>query len=795
MLISYNWLQTYFDTKLPTPDELAEKLTFHSFEIEGVEKTENDTVIDVDVLPNRAHDCLSHRGIAKELSVLFEIPLNRDVLREDEPEFSESKLLSVDIEDSLLCRRYSAAVIRGVKVAPSPEWLKARLEALGQRSINNIVDATNYVMFGLGQPLHAFDMKKLEERDGAYRINVRSAHDGESITTLTGEGYELTPQTLLITDGNSDAPIGIAGIKGGKIAEVDQETTDIVLESANFNPAHTRKSSQILKLRTDASTRFENELAPEYAPYGLREVVALILDIAGGEAEGYVDIFPRQQSIPYITGVSLEEINSLLGTSVKEQDVEQILDRFGFVFERVSPIDRVLEEARKHEGVSYKYGASIRFDAPKAFDCSSFVSYVFSRAGVGVPRIAIDQYVCGEEVAEDDLKPGDVVFSIGKDTEARESFKRVADGAEVTVQAVKYQTIEYMPGTAVVSGVSHCGIYLGDGKVIHAAGKSSDNQVVVNDIAHDVNFANIVGYRRMVDTAPRFVVAVPFERLDLRIKEDLIEEIGRVYGYENVSEIPVEKEKQKVSVNKNFYYAEKIRDLLTTKGFAEVYTYSMGESGDIEIENPIAEDKKFLRTSLVGGLSGSLGLNTKNAPLFGGGDVRIFEIGKVFSDDIEYTSLGIASSNSKNVLEVLTDLSGELEQKIEASESNKELFVCNLDMLVANLPEPKEYDVSVEQKQVVYRPFSSYPFALRDIAVWVPEKVTADDLLEEIVSVAGDLLVQSSLFDEFSKDGRVSYAYRLVLQSPERTLSDEDIDAVMNRVTVQLSNKEGFEVR
>lgn len=793
MKVSYNWLQTYFDTPLPSPDDVAENLTFHSFEVEGVEKVGKDSVIDVDVLPNRAHDCLSHRGIARELSVTLEIPLNRDALREDEPELPESQLLSIDIEDPLLCRRYSAAVIRGVKVGPSPEWLKERLEALGQRSINNIVDATNYVMFGLGQPLHAFDMKKLEERDGAYRINVRRAHDGEHITTLTDDEYELTAQNLLIADGNSDAPIGIAGIKGGKVAEVDEGTTDIVLESANFHPIHTRKSSQALKLRTDASTRFENELAPELASYGLREVVALILDIAGGETEGYVDVFPLRRSISYMTGVSVDEVGVLLGTKISGEDIEDILNRFSFNFEKVTPTDRVIEVAQQLEGVPYKYGASILFDAPKAFDCSSFVSYVFSRAGVSLPRVTIDQYAYGVEITEADLKPGDVVFSKGQNAQARESFKRVADGAEVTTQTTRYQTVEYMPGTEILSGVSHCGIYLGDGKVVHAAGKSTAGKVVVASLSEDQNFADIVGYRRMTDNKERYVVGVPFERLDLRIKEDLIEEIGRIYGYENIPDVPVEKGAQDVSVNKNFYYAEKIRDLLTKKGFTEVYTYSMSGVGDIEIENPIAGDKKFLRTSLVDGLSQSLELNMKNMPLFGVEDIRIFEIGKVFEGEREYTALGITATRESDVAEVVDALSQELGDI--KGKQNKAFFQCDLDVVVERLPEPKEYDVASESKQVAYKPFSNYPFALRDIAVWVPEEVSAGQLLSEITATAGDLLVQSSLFDEFAKDGRVSYAYRLVLQSPEKTLSDEDIDTVMKRVTDHLSNKEGFGVR
>jgi len=165
MKVSYAWLKEYLGESLPPPSELEELVTFHSFEIEGVDDVNGDVVIDVDVLPNRSSDCLSHIGIAREIATIIKRTLRKDPLRTPLAKIKPTNELVVNIEEPKLCTRFSAVVVKGVKVGPSPAWLKERLEALGQKSINNIVDATNYVMFDLGQPLHAFDAGKIEKME------------------------------------------------------------------------------------------------------------------------------------------------------------------------------------------------------------------------------------------------------------------------------------------------------------------------------------------------------------------------------------------------------------------------------------------------------------------------------------------------------------------------------------------------------------------------------------------------------------------------------------------------------
>ncbi|MDO8593658.1 MAG: phenylalanine--tRNA ligase beta subunit-related protein, partial [bacterium] len=220
------------------------------------------------------------------------------------------------------------------KVGPSPAWLKEALEAIGQRSINNIVDATNYVMLNIGQPLHAFDAGKLSQKDGKYSITVRDAKEGEKITTLSGEEFTLNSNIQLITDANADAPIALAGIKGGKSAEVTSDTTDIIIESANFDGTTTRRAAQALKLFTDASVRFQNRPSPELCAYGMRDVISLIRDIAGGEVEDVADVYPSAVERG-TASVTLAKINSVLGSSYADADVRDIFNRLGLPFSEV----------------------------------------------------------------------------------------------------------------------------------------------------------------------------------------------------------------------------------------------------------------------------------------------------------------------------------------------------------------------------------------------------------------------------------------------------------------------------
>ena len=320
MKISRAWLQKYFDEPLPDANALADALTFHAFEIEEIA----GDMMDVKVLPNRAADCLCHRGIAKELSAILNLPLKSDPLRAPLPMMNiVSPYLRVEIENPKKCLRYMGAVVKGVKVGPSPTWLKEALEAVNQRSINNIVDAANYVMLDIGQPLHTFDAKNLSS------INIRDAKEGEKMMILSGEIYTVPKGTLLIADGNTGEAIGIAGIKGGKRVEVTGATTDLIIESANFDSTAIRRTAQALKLSTDASQRFQNRPPPELAAYGMRDVLALIGQIADGEVACIVDEYPTRAPAPAAVSVPLAKINSVLGADFSKEEVADVFQRLG----------------------------------------------------------------------------------------------------------------------------------------------------------------------------------------------------------------------------------------------------------------------------------------------------------------------------------------------------------------------------------------------------------------------------------------------------------------------------------
>ncbi len=601
MKISQLWLQTYFENPLPDAVVLSDALTFHAFEIESVE---ND-ILDVKVTPNRGHDCLSHRGIAKELSAILNIPMKKDPLRLKPRLNPTTTAVSVSIENPELCPRYIAGYIKGVKVGPSPEWLQKALESLGQRSINNIVDATNYVMFDLGQPLHAFDAGKLSVKDGKYAIAVRSARRGEKMLALDDKEYSLDESTLVIADANANVTIGIAGVKGGKPSCVDETTTNIILESANFDGVSTRKTVQTLKLRTDASTRFEQAISPEIAGYAMRAAADLIVELAGGELVGLVDEYPKKSEQKTVS-VSVETVNRILGTELTGADVATVFTRLGFAY--------------KEEG----------------------------------------------------------------------------------------------------------GIF---------------------------------------DAIP------PLERLDLIIAEDLVEEVGRIIGYDKIDATELAPFSKQPEVNINFYAAEKIREDLMAEGYSEIYTSVFADTGERAVANKVDSVHPFLRSNLIDGLNKALERNARNKDLLGLKEVKLFEIGTVWRDGKELMMVGTAGEKEKVVEKLLEGI---------ASTTYDELPLSQLAR---------------------YQPFSRYPFIVRDIALWVPLAITPQAvemvIKQETVSRSEVVpaLQRIEFFDEFVKGDKKSLAFRLVFQSHERTLTDEEVNRSMEEKIYPAVKTKGWQVR
>ncbi|KKR62426.1 hypothetical protein A3G48_04070 [Candidatus Nomurabacteria bacterium RIFCSPLOWO2_12_FULL_40_42] len=599
MKISYNWLKWYVP-EAPSAEKLVDIFNYHLCEVESVEhrvfNKEEDWILDLKILPNRAHDLLSHQGIARELTSLLNIKFIDPTPKYKIPESKPTKLIQT-IESSN-CRRYMGRVIRNIKIGPSPEWVIKHLEAIGQRSINNIVDATNIVMFDCGQPAHVFNLSRVKN----LKLKVRNANKGEKITLLGGVEKTLDETMMVIADdlGNS---LDIAGIKGGNYAELDKDTKDIVLECANFDPTSVRKTAQALNIFTDARKRFENDLSPELAAFGMLELSALILEMCPEAIfEDVIDVYPKKQEGKKLF-FSTDRISKILGIEVSDKEIEGILNRY--VFEYV-----------------YKKG--------------------------------------------------------------------------------------------------------------------------------------------------KFEITIPPMRLDLATEEDMAEEIGRILGYNKVKE-NIPKIDFKPKINETYAKIISARNKLLNEGYSEVMTYTFCDQGEIEVKNS-ASDKKFLRTNLSDGFKESIKLNHANIALLGLKEIKVFEIGTVFTKNRE--QINVCYGDKKNITEV------SLDDFCKNMSSNFSL-------------KPITYNLETKFKM-----WSLFPFIVRDIAVFVLENVKSREVEKIIKKNMGNMVIRGpEIFDEFKKENKISYAFRLVFQSYDRTLTDIEVKGVMDKITEKIKENKGWQVR
>ncbi len=637
MKISHDWLQSYFKEKIPSADKLSELFNMHAFEVEGVEKQSGDTVLDIKVLPDRAHYALSHRGIAQEVQVITGLKMSAI---HPSAVHVEKTVVSPDVKiyEKKLCNRYVACRINDVVVEDSPDFLKEKIEVLGQRSINTIVDATNFVMFDIGQPLHAFDAAKVKGD-----ISVRLAKAGEKIIILDGREMSLVATDLIIAD--DVGPLAIAGVKGGKRAEVTSETKDIILESANFNATAIRKTATRLALRNESSKRFENEITPDLCLEAMRRVADLIVKLSKDARVGtLVDVYP-QQAVSWSVSVTPEYVSSVIGIDVPKKEIQAILERM------------------------------------------------------------------------------------------------------------------------------HC---------------------------------------HVTEDAGQLVITPPLNRLDLKIPEDIADEIGRIYGYEKLPSVLPPNIKDNITIDKTFYYAEKVKSLLVEKGFSETLLYTLVPKGTFEIAYPLASDKAALRERIVPKLQEALIMNSRNADLLELEAVKIFEIGKVFPSSGEKLALSIGVSvirkkkgfTAESVLkEAIAHIEKELQitiaQKVEVGEFGACIEI-DFGELVSGLPEAHpitELHFAILPKDKKYELFSPYPFASRDVAVFVPKGHEEAEVSKVIEKHAGKYLLKMKLFDVFHKEESTSYAFRLIFQSPKKTLEEGEINGAMEDITNALNGKKGWSVR
>ncbi|MDT5123930.1 MAG: phenylalanyl-tRNA synthetase beta chain [Acidobacteriota bacterium] len=323
MNISYNWLRELTGVTL-APKELAERLTMIGLAVEVVHEVKDDSVLEIDLTSNRP-DCLSHLGVAREVAAATHGRVSLPVDAPSRVKGRAEDYTAVEILDADLCPRYAGRVVRGVTIKPSPDWLVKRLEAIGQRPINNVADITNYVLHEQGQPLHAFDLSKLAEA----RIVVRRARKGEKIRTLDGVERALEEEMLVIAD--AVRAVAVAGVMGGEETEISDATRDVLIESAYFNPASVRRTAKKLGLHTEASHRFERGVDYAGVLRAQERCVALICELAGGTAtENAIDVYPKHLEPPMVS-LRPERVKSLTGLDVDSAEMLRILLALGFI--------------------------------------------------------------------------------------------------------------------------------------------------------------------------------------------------------------------------------------------------------------------------------------------------------------------------------------------------------------------------------------------------------------------------------------------------------------------------------
>jgi len=288
-----------------------------------------DVVYEIGITPNRG-DCLSHIGVAREISALVKKPIQMPRISLKESAVPTRKFASVIIKDAQRCPRYCARVVRNVSIGLSPQWLQERLSALGIRSINNVVDVTNYILLETGHPLHAFDYDTLS----GHTIVVQTAHDGDTFVTLDGKERRLTSDILMICD--KDKPVAIAGVMGGANTEITENTKNVLIESAYFDPSSIRRTSKYLGLSTEASYRFERNADIEMTVYAVNRAAQLMQELANGEVlRGIIDVYPKKQK-PHTVRVRISRVNNLIGAQFTKAEIASLLKRLHFSVKSVS---------------------------------------------------------------------------------------------------------------------------------------------------------------------------------------------------------------------------------------------------------------------------------------------------------------------------------------------------------------------------------------------------------------------------------------------------------------------------
>ncbi|MBY0244483.1 MAG: phenylalanine--tRNA ligase subunit beta [Sphingobacteriaceae bacterium] len=638
---------------------------------------EDDYMFEIGLTPNRA-DAASHLGVARDLAAYLRIPFQLPNVNSFAID-SKSQQIDVKVEDTEACKRYSSVCISGVEVKPSPSWLKDKLAVIGIRSINNIVDATNYVLHELGQPLHAFDADKIK----GNQVFVKKCDTDTLFVTLDEVERKLSNQDLMICD--AEKPMCLAGVFGGKNSGVSENTVNIFLESAYFDSVSVRKTSKRYALKTDASFRFERGTDPEMTVFALKRAALLIKEIAGGQISSeLIDIYPKHVS-PFVVPVNYTRINKLIGAAIPHSEIKQIILALGIEIKTEQGEDLVL------------HVPAYRVDVTRECDITEEVLRIY-----GYNNIAI---------------PSKINASLGYTMKPSVENTQHAIADMLTANGF----LEIWCNSLTKSAYS----------------KNTDQAVeILNPLSSDLNVM-----RQQLLLPALESVAYNQNRKSSDVK---FYEFGKTYHL-------IEGK-----------YVEKPRLLVLISGA----TLS-------EQWNHVSKPSNFYHIkSAVDAVLSRLGLVT-------------YQIEEVKNEDFTYGLRYFRGEKSIVTFGAVTT------QDKKKTGVDKDVFYADFDwQLLLN---------TVKKNKIVNQEVSKYPAVRRDLSMLV-DKQTTFEMLKGICFKADKKMVKNiQVFDVYEGDklpeGKKSYALNFTLQHETQTLTDEQIDVVMQKIMHSLAQNANAEIR
>jgi phenylalanyl-tRNA synthetase beta chain len=651
-----------------------------------------DTVFDIGITPNRS-DCLGIIGIAREVAVITGEKLRYPRILISESEDDITDITSVEILNPDLCPRYTARLIKNVNVKPSPRWMRLRLEAVGLRAINNIVDITNFVMMEFGQPLHAFDFRFLEEG----KIIVRGAKEGEEFVSLDGKERMLRADTLMICDGVK--PVAVAGIMGGLNSEVIDDTEMVLLESAYFDPTSIRKTSKWLGMGTDASFRFERGVDPEGVVRASARAAQLIAALSGGKiCKNYIDKYPKRIKPVKNIPLRIKKVNEILGIKVKADEIKKILKNLEMTVNKVE------------SGNYHVTPPTFRVDISREIDLIEEIVRIYGYDSIPTSLPAVSM--------RPDIR--------SKEKTLEDKIRDILNGQGYS-EVINYSFIT--PESANILGLE----------------KNDEGRkfvIIKNPLTEDQSVMRTGLVYGLLDTMRKNANVGCF---DLKIFEK-----GNVFILQDKGELPLEN--------------ERIAGLITGSRYENLW-YFKGLLSDFY-------DLKGCVENLFDGLM------IKNVKFKTDAKVPFLHPGKSSAVFVDNKEIGFVGEVHPEILEKMN------------LKRNAVIFELDFDFLS---------NIYNNTKSSVYKEIPKFPSITRDVAFLVGKDFDGGRIEALVFEKNEDLLEKVVVFDVYCgkniPDGMKSIALRFTYRSPDKTLTDDEVDKVHNRIAERVVNLTKAKIR